>query len=289
MAQINTDTAVLAKEAGNFGRISDELKSVLANVESTASALAGQWRGFSGHASQDALARYKAAAEHLIQHLKDILDKLQQAGVAYHSTDEDQASQLAKAMLPDSGGGVPNAGSGGTGGAPSGGTGGGQASGQGGKSGGGLGQMLSSMGSGLGGKTGGTPGTSAAAGLPKSPSLKPASAGGGGTGGGAGGGARSPLQPPVAAKATAPSPTNSAAHAAAGARATANPVGGAAGGGMGGMPMGAHGGQGQGSKERRRSPALSPDERLYDEDRPWSEGVVGAQRRKDVPAPKESK
>jgi hypothetical protein len=51
------------------------------------------------------------------------------------------------------------------------------------------------------------------------------------------------------------------------------------GGGM--APM--HGAQGgtQG-KEKRRDPRLAPDEELYTEDRPWTEGVVGNRRRKDV-------
>ena len=62
-----------------------------------------------------------------------------------------------------------------------------------------------------------------------------------------------------------------------------------AGGGMGGgMPMG-QGAQGQGgSKEKRRSPGLSPDEELYKEDRAWTEGVIGNRRRKDVQDAKDS-
>ena len=42
---MNTDVAVLAKEAGNFERISGELKAVIAQVEGTAGSLAGQWHG----------------------------------------------------------------------------------------------------------------------------------------------------------------------------------------------------------------------------------------------------
>jgi hypothetical protein len=60
-------------------------------------------------------------------------------------------------------------------------------------------------------------------------------------------------------------------------------------GGMGGMPIGAHGGgQGQG-KEKKRSTALSPDEQLYTEDRPWTEAVIGNRRRKDVQEGREPK
>ena len=55
MAQMNTDAAVLAKEASNFERISGELKGVIGQVESTAGALAGQWHGQAGAAAQAAL------------------------------------------------------------------------------------------------------------------------------------------------------------------------------------------------------------------------------------------
>ncbi|EHI14079.1 antigen MTB48 [Mycolicibacterium thermoresistibile ATCC 19527] len=59
-------------------------------------------------------------------------------------------------------------------------------------------------------------------------------------------------------------------------------------GGMGGMPMGAGGGQNQG-KEKRRDANLSPDEDLYKEDRPWTEGIIGNRRRKESQEGKESK
>ena len=42
---MTTDPAVLSKEAGNFERISAELKGVISSVEGTAGALAGQWHG----------------------------------------------------------------------------------------------------------------------------------------------------------------------------------------------------------------------------------------------------
>jgi hypothetical protein len=126
--------------------------------------------------------------------------------------------------------------------------------------------------------------------LPKQPDLTPAAHGGGAGGGGAGGGGaggvpKMPLSPaasaetvaPAPAAAAAPGPTSSAAHPTTGM------------GGMGGMPMGAHGGgQGQG-KEKKRSAALSPDEELYTEDRPWTEAVIGNRRRKDVQEGREPK
>jgi hypothetical protein len=64
------------------------------------------------------------------------------------------------------------------------------------------------------------------------------------------------------------------------------------GGGMmgGGMPMGGAG-QGQGGgTEKKRTPALSPDEDLYNEDRPWTEAVIGNRpRRKDATEGKDAK
>ncbi len=44
-----------------------------------------------------------------------------------------------------------------------------------------------------------------------------------------------------------------------------------------------HGAQGaQQGKEKRRDPRTAPDEDLYVEDRPWTEGVVGNRRRREV-------
>jgi hypothetical protein len=61
-----------------------------------------------------------------------------------------------------------------------------------------------------------------------------------------------------------------------------------AGGGMGGMaPM--HGAGAQAGKEKRRNPDTAPDEDLYTEDRPWTEGVIGDRRRREVRDGKESK
>jgi len=65
-------------------------------------------------------------------------------------------------------------------------------------------------------------------------------------------------------------------------QATAAVAPGGMAGGMGGMaPM--HGAQGAGQgKEKRRDPRTAPDEDLYIEDRPWTEGVVGNRRRREV-------
>jgi WXG100 family type VII secretion target len=98
MAQMNTDAAVLAREAGNFERISGELKGVISAVESTAGSLAGQWHGQAGQAAQAALMRFQEAANRQIQELNDISNNIQTAGVHYTSTDEDQSSSLQSAM-----------------------------------------------------------------------------------------------------------------------------------------------------------------------------------------------
>jgi WXG100 family type VII secretion target len=98
MAQMNTDAAVLAKEAANFERISGELKGVIAHVESTAGALAGQWHGQAGTAAQAALMRFHEAAARQIQELNDISANIHTSGVQYTSTDEDQHATLSSAM-----------------------------------------------------------------------------------------------------------------------------------------------------------------------------------------------
>ena len=76
MAQMNTDAAVLAKEAANFERISGELKGVIAHVESTAGTLAAQMVGQAGTAAQAALVRYNEAAARQIQELKSRLQRV---------------------------------------------------------------------------------------------------------------------------------------------------------------------------------------------------------------------
>lgn len=95
---MNTDVAVLAKEAGNFERISGELQSVIAQVESTGSTLASQMVGQAGTAAQAALARFHEAAAKQVQELNDISQNIHQSGAQYTSTDDDQASSLSSAM-----------------------------------------------------------------------------------------------------------------------------------------------------------------------------------------------
>jgi WXG100 family type VII secretion target len=98
MAQMNTDAAVLAKEAANFERISGELQAVIGQVESTAGALAAQMVGQAGTAAQAALMRFHEAAARQIQELNDISANIHTSGTQYTATDEDQASSFAGAM-----------------------------------------------------------------------------------------------------------------------------------------------------------------------------------------------
>ncbi|AFP36548.1 10 kDa culture filtrate antigen LHP (CFP10) [Mycolicibacterium smegmatis MC2 155] len=95
---MNTDAAVLAKEAANFERISGELKGVIAQVESTGSALAAQMVGQAGTAAQAALARFHEAAAKQVQELNEISANIHTSGTQYTSTDEDQAGTLASSM-----------------------------------------------------------------------------------------------------------------------------------------------------------------------------------------------
>ncbi|KAA0114069.1 WXG100 family type VII secretion target [Mycolicibacterium sp. P9-22] len=98
MAQMNTDAAVLAKEAANFERISGELKSVIAQVEGTGGALQAQMVGQAGTAAQAALLRFHEAAERQTQELADITSNIQTAGMQYTTADDDQAANLSSAM-----------------------------------------------------------------------------------------------------------------------------------------------------------------------------------------------
>lgn len=98
MAQMNTDAAVLAKEAANFERISGELKGVIAQVESTAGSLAAQMVGQAGTAAQAALMRFHEAAARQVQELNDISANIHTSGLQYSSTDDDQAATLSSAM-----------------------------------------------------------------------------------------------------------------------------------------------------------------------------------------------
>jgi WXG100 family type VII secretion target len=95
---MNTDVAVLAKEAANFERISGELQAVIGQVESTGGALAAQMVGAAGTAAQNALIRFHEAAARQTQELNDISTNIQHSGVQYTATDDDQAGALTTTM-----------------------------------------------------------------------------------------------------------------------------------------------------------------------------------------------
>jgi hypothetical protein len=117
------------------------------------------------------------------------------------------------------------------------------------------------------------------------PRLTPAAdagAGGGGSGGGGAGGGgagAAPLQPSVSGVAVGPSPSAGGGTAGTAAPAAASSGSGMM-GGMGGMPMGGGGHGAQSGTERKRTPGLSPDEELYTEDRPHTEGIIGRPERR---------
>jgi hypothetical protein len=118
-----------------------------------------------------------------------------------------------------------------------------------------------------------------APGLPMGSGVKPASLGGGGAGA-----PSMPLQPPVDSE-SAQSRAAAARNLAGLGRAT---PGAAMGGpGMGMAPTGAPGaGQGQSRKAKR---GQDSDEPLYQEDRPWTTGVIGMSPANGNPRSKDSK
>ena len=95
---MNTDVAVLAKEAANFGRISGELTVVISQVEATAGTLAVQMQGEAGRAAQQALLRFQEAAAQQTKQLDDISANIHTGGIQYTATDDDQASAFSSAM-----------------------------------------------------------------------------------------------------------------------------------------------------------------------------------------------
>jgi WXG100 family type VII secretion target len=98
MGQMNTDTAVLASEAANFERLSGELRTASDAVNAIASDLTAGWTGQAGGAAQAAIARYNEAATNQQKALSDISTNIQQSGLQYAHTDEDQTSLLANSM-----------------------------------------------------------------------------------------------------------------------------------------------------------------------------------------------
>ncbi|MGV9797661.1 WXG100 family type VII secretion target [Mycobacterium sp. NPDC003449] len=94
MTNMETDAAVLAKEASNFDRIAGELDGVMKHVDSVAGGLVSTWQGESGGAVQQAFLRYQEAAAKQRQELSDISTNIHGSGTQYTATDSDQASAV---------------------------------------------------------------------------------------------------------------------------------------------------------------------------------------------------
>lgn len=98
MAEMKTDAAALAQEAGNFERISGDLKTQIDQVESTASTLQSQWQGAAGQAAQAAVVRFREAANKQKAELDEISTNIRQAGIQYSKADEEQQQALSSQM-----------------------------------------------------------------------------------------------------------------------------------------------------------------------------------------------
>lgn len=98
MAEMRTDAATLQAEASNFDRISGELRTVMGNVEQTATELATHLQGAAGTATQQALARYHEKAQQQTKVLDDIQTNINAAGIQYSKADDEQASALGSEM-----------------------------------------------------------------------------------------------------------------------------------------------------------------------------------------------
>jgi hypothetical protein len=97
-----------------------------------------------------------------------------------------------------------------------------------------------------------------------------------------------PLTPAVTAEKVAPAPMVGAGPGPSTTAAGANTAGSAMGGGMGMAPMHGAGMGGGQQQEKKRNPAVAPDEELYTEERPWTEPVIGHRRRRETQDGKES-
>jgi WXG100 family type VII secretion target len=98
MAEMKTDAATLAKEAQNFDKISADLKSEMAQVESTAGELASHWQGQASVAAQSALQRFHEAATKQTQELEEISTNISHAGIQYSKADDEQSQALSSQM-----------------------------------------------------------------------------------------------------------------------------------------------------------------------------------------------
>lgn len=98
MAEMKTDAAALAQEAGNFERIAGDLKAQIDQVESTASSLQGQWQGAAGQAAQAAVVRFQEAGNKQKAELDEISGQIRQAGVQYQRADDEQQQALSSQM-----------------------------------------------------------------------------------------------------------------------------------------------------------------------------------------------
>lgn len=98
MAEMRTDAATLSAEAANFNRISDDLRTVISQVESAGGELATLWKGQAGTAAQEALLRFHEAGQAQIKALGDISGNIANAGIQYSAADEEQAGSLAAEM-----------------------------------------------------------------------------------------------------------------------------------------------------------------------------------------------
>src|SRR4051812_42020537 len=95
---MKTDAAALAQEAGNFERISGDLKNQVSQVESTTATVLAQWQGSASTAFRRASDRFQEAATKLNGELDEISTNIRQAGVQYTKADEEQQQALSSQM-----------------------------------------------------------------------------------------------------------------------------------------------------------------------------------------------
>jgi len=95
---LQTDSAVLIAEAGNFDHISAGLQGVMGQIDGTQGAMHAALQGQSGTAAQAAFVRYQEAAQVQKAALDEIVTNLHGGGVQYDSHDSDQSGLIGQTV-----------------------------------------------------------------------------------------------------------------------------------------------------------------------------------------------
>jgi WXG100 family type VII secretion target len=95
---LETDSAVLIAEAGNFDQISAGLQGVMGQIDGTQGAMHAALQGQAGTAAQAAFVRYQEAAQVQRAALDEIVMNLNGGGVKYDGQDAEQSGLIGQTV-----------------------------------------------------------------------------------------------------------------------------------------------------------------------------------------------